>query len=75
VLDAALAQPVWGWIPREFFLTGQVQAYAGYSRGALLSTLALTVPLNWIAAPVVEELYFRATCCRASLGWVGGRRS
>lgn len=53
-LSAALAR----WLPDWFFLNN-FSTYAGYSRSALLWTLAANVLVNFIAAPVTEELYFR----------------
>ncbi len=59
LLESALLPTLWAWFPAHLILTGQPSAYAGFARGAVLTTFALVVPLNWVVAPVVEELYFR----------------
>ncbi len=59
LLDFTFGQYLWNWFPPQFVLTSQVAAYAGYSRTALAWTFALTAVLNWFAAPIVEEMYFR----------------
>jgi uncharacterized protein len=46
------------WLPEWFFLK-DFSEYAAYSRSALLWTLVANVLINFFAAPITEELYFR----------------
>jgi membrane protease YdiL (CAAX protease family) len=46
------------WIP-EWFELRDVNALASYPRPVLIATFSLYLLLNGIAAPLVEELYFR----------------
>lgn len=46
------------WLP-EWFEMRDVSMLAIYSRPALLATFALYLLLNGIAAPIIEEMYFR----------------
>ncbi len=59
LLESALLPTLWAGFPRQLMLTGEPSAYAGFARGAVVATFALAIPLNWVVAPVVEELYFR----------------
>jgi uncharacterized protein len=58
IADNALGSLLGRWLPEWFFLNNPA-TYAQYSRSALLITLAGNICLNMLAAPVVEELYFR----------------
>lgn len=46
------------WIP-EWFELRDISILAPYPRSVLVTTFTLTILLNGIAAPIIEELYFR----------------
>jgi uncharacterized protein len=50
-----LSRTVFGWLPQWFFRDD----LSHVSRPVLLATVTLLLVLNGVAAPVVEELYFR----------------
>jgi CAAX protease family protein len=56
LLDAPLIEALFRWLPDWFFLDEDLSAYA---RPVLLATWALGLLANGLAAPIVEELYFR----------------
>jgi membrane protease YdiL (CAAX protease family) len=47
------------WMPAWSQPTSTAAQFGGYSRGAVLVTLAAGLVLNGFAGPIVEELYFR----------------
>ena len=47
------------WMPAWSLPTSTAAQFGGYSRGAVLVTLAAGLVLNGFAGPIVEELYFR----------------
>jgi hypothetical protein len=57
-IDNLLASALSGWLPGWFFLQ-RIESYAGYSRSVLQTVLIVNLLLNGLAAPLVEELYFR----------------
>jgi uncharacterized protein len=56
LLDAPLIEALFRWLPDWFFLDEDLSAYA---RPVLLATWVLGLVANGLAAPIVEELYFR----------------
>lgn len=58
VVDMVLTNRLGQFLPPWLFLNDYTQ-YAGYSREVLLTTFAATIVINGLAAPIVEELYFR----------------
>ena len=60
-IDSALLKTVFGWVPTGFTATtaSDAASYATYSRTTLLITFGSLILINGVAAPVVEELYFR----------------
>jgi len=58
-VDKAILTTWFGWLPDWFDLSLSRFNPAEYSRTTLLVTFFLTLALNGIAGPVVEELYFR----------------
>jgi uncharacterized protein len=56
LLDSTLVEALFRWLPDWFFLDEDL---SGYARPVLLVTWALGLVANGLAAPVVEELYFR----------------
>jgi uncharacterized protein len=60
-IDSALLKTVFGWVPAGFTATTAADAasYATYSRTILLITFGSLILINGVAAPIVEELYFR----------------
>jgi uncharacterized protein len=56
-VDQAILTTWFGWLPDWFDLSPL--NLAGYSRSALMLTFFLTLALNGVAGPLVEELYFR----------------
>ena len=56
LLDAPLIVAFFRWLPDWFFLDEDLSAYA---RPVLLGTWVLGLVGNGLAAPIVEELYFR----------------
>jgi membrane protease YdiL (CAAX protease family) len=58
VVDMVLTNRLVQFLPPWLFLNDYTQ-YAGYSRNVLLATFAATLVINGLAAPIVEELYFR----------------
>jgi uncharacterized protein len=58
-LDDYLARTLFSWLPAWSMPSAFLASIAQYSRSALMVTVAVGIILNGIAAPVVEELYFR----------------
>jgi CAAX protease family protein len=60
-VSAAMLKTVFAWVPSGFTATSgsDAAAYSGYSRTILLITFGGMLVLNGLAAPIVEELYFR----------------
>jgi len=58
ILDQAIAQAWFAWLPEWFFILDLAQ-FAAYARPALLLTFFVGLVVNGIALPLVEELYFR----------------
>jgi len=58
-VDMAIHTAWFGWLPDWFDLSLSRFNPAEYSRTTLLVTFFLTLTLNGIAGPLVEELYFR----------------
>jgi len=56
LLDAPLIEALFRWLPDWLFLDEDLSAYA---RPVLLGAWALGLLANGLAAPIVEELYFR----------------
>ena len=56
LLDAPLIEALFQWLPDWFFLDEDLSAYP---RPVLLATWVLGLVANGLAAPIVEELYFR----------------
>ena len=56
LLDAPVIDALFRWLPDWFFLDEDLSTYA---RPVLLATWALGLVANGLAAPIVEELYFR----------------
>ncbi len=56
LLDPTLVDALFRWLPDWFFLDEELSAYG---RPVMLGTWALGLVANGLAAPVVEELYFR----------------
>ncbi|HUR05368.1 MAG TPA: hypothetical protein VM347_22690 [Nonomuraea sp.] len=56
--DNAIYEQLFRWVPFEgaSSLTGY---FTGYSRTAVIISLASCIPLTGLALPVIEELYFR----------------
>lgn len=57
-LDTLLQKTAFAWLPVWFFY-GDPTQYAHYARPVLIITLVFVMLLNGLAAPIVEELYFR----------------
>ncbi len=58
ILEGRIGAWLSQWLPEWFFLSN-MNAYAAYSKTILWWTLAGNLILNGLAAPIVEELYFR----------------
>src|SRR5215216_767531 len=59
-LDIFVKENLFSWLPGWFFFTdGLTEGLARYSTAALLITWAFGLIVNGLAAPVVEEMYFR----------------
>lgn len=58
-VEAYAANTLFAWLPSWYRFADLPQYAARYSRAALLATLAVGLALNGVAAPIVEELYFR----------------
>jgi membrane protease YdiL (CAAX protease family) len=59
-VDAALFEALFSWVPDGYLIEQGLGSYlAEYPRPVLVVTLLLSLVLSGIAAPVVEELYFR----------------
>jgi uncharacterized protein len=56
LLDAPLIEALFRWLPDWFFLDEDLSAY---TRPVLVATWVLGLLANGLAAPIVEELYFR----------------
>lgn len=56
-LSAALLK-LFSWLP-EWFEMRDTSVLTAYSKSAVVLTFAIYLPLNGIAAPIIEELYFR----------------
>lgn len=63
-----LSRTIFGWLPTWFFRDD----FSHVARPILLLTLALLFVLNVVAAPIVEELYFRGYLL-PRLAWLGNR--
>jgi membrane protease YdiL (CAAX protease family) len=58
-VDAFLAEELFSWMPGWALPTDPAAQAAGYATSALVTTYVVGLVLNGIAAPLVEELYFR----------------
>ena len=60
-LESAISTTVFGWVPAGFTATTAADAasYSVYPRTILLITFGSLILINGVAAPIVEELYFR----------------
>ena len=58
-LDGLLSEAAFGWLPEWYFFANFTENMADYSRSALIVTVVLSLVLNGIAGPIVEEMYFR----------------
>lgn len=59
-VDAALFEALFSWVPGGYLIEQGLGSYlAEYPPQVLVVTLLLSLVLSGIAAPVVEELYFR----------------
>jgi len=60
-LESAILKTVFGWVPAGFSATTAADAasYSTYPRTILLITFGSLILINGVAAPIVEELYFR----------------
>ncbi|MGD8633490.1 MAG: type II CAAX endopeptidase family protein [Anaerolineales bacterium] len=47
------------WIPEWYFFADFTEGLSQYSNSTIIVTIGLTLVLNGIAGPIVEELYFR----------------
>ncbi len=56
-IDAFLIDRLFSWLPEWFF--GAARSLEQYPRPALLAMAVLALAVNGVAAPIVEELYFR----------------
>jgi membrane protease YdiL (CAAX protease family) len=57
-IDEVIINSLFSWVPDWFFLF-DMDTVDQYSQGALLVVAILSLTLNGIAGPVVEEMYFR----------------
>ncbi|WP_433517889.1 lysostaphin resistance A-like protein [Nonomuraea sp. CA-143628] len=68
-VDNFIYQWLFTWVPFEG--AGSVTGYfTGYSRTAVIVSLASCIPLTGLAFPVIEELYFRGFLM-PRLSWLG----
>jgi membrane protease YdiL (CAAX protease family) len=60
-IESAILKTVFGWVPAGFSATTAADAasYSVYPRTILLITFGSLILINGVAAPIVEELYFR----------------
>jgi len=59
-LDALLFEAFFSWVPQRFVIEQGLGSYlTGYPGYAVILTLLLGLVLSGVAAPVVEEMYFR----------------
>ena len=58
LLDVALADKWFSWLPKWFFIF-DVEQFKLFSREALMTTFWVGLIVNGIAGPIVEEYYFR----------------
>jgi CAAX protease family protein len=60
-IESAILKTVFGWVPAGFSATTAADAasYSIYPRTILLITFGSLILINGVAAPIVEELYFR----------------
>lgn len=58
-VEAYAANTVFAWLPGWYRFADLPQYASRYSRAVLFATLAVGLALNGVAAPIVEELYFR----------------
>jgi uncharacterized protein len=60
-IESAILKTVFGWVPAGFTATSAADAasYSTYPRMILLITFGSLILINGVAAPIVEELYFR----------------
>jgi membrane protease YdiL (CAAX protease family) len=58
-VEAYAASKLFAWLPGWYRFADLPQYAARYSRATLLAALAVGLALNGVAAPIVEELYFR----------------
>jgi uncharacterized protein len=60
-IESALLKTVFDWVPAGFSATTAADAasYSTYPRTILLITFGSLISINGVAAPIVEELYFR----------------
>jgi len=57
-LSAVLAESVFSWLPKWFFLDDAAQ-YEGYAKNILILVFTLQLLITGIVLPWMEELYFR----------------
>lgn len=60
-IESAILKTVFGWVPAGFSATTAADAasHSVYPRTILLITFGSLILINGVAAPIVEELYFR----------------
>jgi membrane protease YdiL (CAAX protease family) len=60
-IESAILKRVFGWVPAGFTATTAADAasYSTYPRTILLITFGSLILINGVAAPIIEELYFR----------------
>jgi hypothetical protein len=58
-LDGLLSDALFGWLPDWYFFANFTENISDYSSSALIVTVVLSLVLNGIAGPIVEEMYFR----------------
>lgn len=58
-LEGLFSDAVFGWLPDWYFFANFTENISDYSSSALTVTIVLSLLLNGIAGPIVEEMYFR----------------
>jgi len=58
-LERALVERFFSWVPQPYFLESLVDQAARYSRPLLVVSAVISLFLNGLLGPIVEELYFR----------------
>jgi hypothetical protein len=58
-LDGLFGDALFGWLPEWYFFANFTENISDYSNSAVLVTVVLLFVLNGVAAPIIEEMYFR----------------